>query len=336
MRMVNLCNKTIVDFNNFCKRNKWKFGTEIKNCNVDTNKNKINREELKKMNSKLVKRIAVVSLAALMSIPNMVTPNKALAGGITSSGTIMAGGKQQNTSNSDLNSINNNTNNSEVRKVIFKEPTAEDWQMYEYFSKNVFQPGMQLKIRQYIDEHLVVQTPKYPIIVNNRESGYLPYNNDLKGTEAYGYGLASVCVGATELSGMDLYMEDVRFIGINEYGVERYEVDVVSPYNKAPHVVGVMKGLNPSCTYVCDFYPEDRIETKMTRYGSDYSFEGVNKLCDERGYFGLCDWIPSYFGKKEASLNRKPTAVGKIYYFRKDGADRKLYKSYTGQFTKDY
>ena len=131
--IICLIDKTIVDFEKFCKKNKLKYGKEVKNlekitkntenltkkvekfgnCDIIRNyKPKENREELKSMNKKLVKKVAVASLAALMTIPNIVNPlndNKVYAG-VTSSGTIISPQKQANPANSSTNVyIPNNT-----------------------------------------------------------------------------------------------------------------------------------------------------------------------------------------------------------------------------------
>ena len=84
--LICLIDKSTEDFEKYCKKNKLKFGQEVSNinkknlftkegkCDIINYKPKESKEELKKMNKKLVKRVAVASLAALMTIPNLNVP----------------------------------------------------------------------------------------------------------------------------------------------------------------------------------------------------------------------------------------------------------------------
>ena len=89
--MVCLIDKSVTDFEKICKKNKWKFNKEVeeiveknyklgiiiksendkKICSIKNYKPKESKEELKMKNKKLIKQVAVASLAALMMIPNL-------------------------------------------------------------------------------------------------------------------------------------------------------------------------------------------------------------------------------------------------------------------------
>lgn len=111
MGIICLLDKTTDDFEKLCKKNNWKFGQEIKDINKDITINKeeqvynniINyrpkesKIELKNNNKKLLKKVAVMSLAALISIPNLIMPSQA-------SGIIYSGCK----GNTKIESIYNN------------------------------------------------------------------------------------------------------------------------------------------------------------------------------------------------------------------------------------
>lgn len=88
--LICLIDKSTEDFEKYCKKNKLKFGQEVSNinkknlftkegkCDIINYKPKESKEELKNMNKKLVKRVAVASLAALMTIPSLTTTSYAL------------------------------------------------------------------------------------------------------------------------------------------------------------------------------------------------------------------------------------------------------------------
>ena len=81
--LICLIDKSTEDFEKYCRKNKLKFGQEVSNinkknlftkegkCDIINYKPKESKEELKSMNKKLVKRVAVASLAALMTIPSL-------------------------------------------------------------------------------------------------------------------------------------------------------------------------------------------------------------------------------------------------------------------------
>ena len=86
--IICLIDKNTTDFELLCKRKNWKFGQEVKNFNQFINTNnfenkkfdniiqyqpKETKQELKAKNSKLIKKFAVVSLAAFISIPNIIS-----------------------------------------------------------------------------------------------------------------------------------------------------------------------------------------------------------------------------------------------------------------------
>ena len=95
--MVCLINKSVTDFEKICKKNKWKFNKEVKEiveknyklgiiiksendkkiCSIKNYKPKESKEELKMKNKKLIKQVAVASLAALMMIPNLTMTTEA-------------------------------------------------------------------------------------------------------------------------------------------------------------------------------------------------------------------------------------------------------------------
>ena len=90
--LICLLDKTTTDFEKFCKKNKLKFGQEVEKLdNIEKNpqnqgiiynkdksinnilkyKPKESKEELKMKNKNLIKKVAVASLAALISVPNI-------------------------------------------------------------------------------------------------------------------------------------------------------------------------------------------------------------------------------------------------------------------------
>lgn len=87
--LICLIDKSTEDFEKYCKKNKLKFGQEVTNinkknlftkegkCDIINYKPKESKEELKTMNKKLVKRVAIASLAALMTIPSLTINNYA-------------------------------------------------------------------------------------------------------------------------------------------------------------------------------------------------------------------------------------------------------------------
>ena len=98
--IICLIDKQTIDFEKFCKKNNWKWGKEVENIEKNDNnskkllaksknlgiiynkdlirnyKPKESKEELKSMNRKMIKRFAVASLAALMTIPNLMACEK--------------------------------------------------------------------------------------------------------------------------------------------------------------------------------------------------------------------------------------------------------------------
>ena len=90
--LICLLDKTTTDFEKFCKKNKLKFGQEVEKLdNIEKNpqnqgiiynkdksinnilkyKPKESKEELKMKNKNLIKKVAVASLAVLISVPNI-------------------------------------------------------------------------------------------------------------------------------------------------------------------------------------------------------------------------------------------------------------------------